>query len=59
MHATSSTCSSHETTMCEVSSNGLFVLVTLRFRLGRVTEESLAHCTARKKTERIYESQKI
>ena len=42
-----------ETPTCEVQSNGvrcrdkLSVLVTLRFRLGRITEKRLTHCTAR------------
>ena len=45
-----------ETSTCEVLSNVYCpsVLVTLRFRLGRVTEKPLAHCTARSKMERIY-----
>ena len=32
MHATSSTCTSPKTPTCEVPSNGIVVLVTLRFR---------------------------
>ena len=56
MHATSSsTYTSSETPACEVPSNGVVeisllpavpVLVTFRFKLGRVTEKPLAHCTA-------------
>ena len=57
MHATSSsTYTSSETPACKVPSNGVVeisllpavpVLVTFRFKLGRVTEKPLAHCTAR------------
>ena len=48
---------SPETPKCEVPNNGvieislitacLYCMVTLRFRLGRVTENPLAHCNAR------------
>ena len=52
-HVEYTTYTSHETPTCEVPSNVvveiscLSVLVTFRIRLGRVTEKSLAHCTAR------------
>ena len=47
------TCTSPETPTCEVRSNGVVeisllpVCTGVRFRLGRVTEKPLAHCTAR------------
>ena len=56
MHATSSTYTSHETPTCEVPSNGVVEISLLpvctgdTFDLdyvGRVTEKSLAHSTAR------------
>ena len=51
MHATSITFTSPETPTCEVPSNGVVVsyclsVLKLRFRLGRVTQKPLAHCTA-------------